>query len=405
MEERKHNWAFDLASIEFFYYFANAAYNYLTIFLKSQGYSVKEVSVLNIIFSVVAVCSTPLIGVLADKMRSSRKTMIIVLIGFSVSHILVPLSARVFAGATIIMLAFIILSKFFHGPAQSLMESTVIVACNNSGTDFGKIRLWGSISWVIMSMFLASFITADNVWVSFAVLGVFLLPCIYLFIKIKPIAGDSVKKKEKGTKLPFGKLFKNPYFISYIFLTIAVKIEQSCNSIYLPYLIEEVGGDMAFMGYIQAYNAIFQVPVLLFSSKIAQKMSLGNMCVFSTTLTGLMALLYGRANSFVGVLAFTTLSAIGSGFNIAGSFKYIFCLTPKELQSTGQTVIGACTSFAGIIGSILGTALVSSLGVKSFYTVCGVLILGIVAMYLTSFPFFAKVLNIPFVDYTKVESE
>ena len=404
-KERFRNWAIDLAAIEFFYYFGTACNNYLTLFLKSQGYAIDQVSKLNILFNIVGVCSTPLIGVLADKIRSSRKTEILVLIGFILFHLFIPISAAMFKGAAIIMIGCIVLSKFFYGPSQSLMESTVIVGCNNSGTDYGKVRLWGSLSWVIMSAATATFVTVDNVWITFACLSFGLAPCIYFFIKIKPIAGDVVKKKEEpAQKLPFKKLFTSPYFLAYIALTVAVKIEQSCNGVYLPYLIEEVGGNMAFQGYIQAYNASFQIPVLLFSSQIGKKVSLKNMCVISTILTGLLAVCYGMANSFGAILAFTTFTAIGSGFNIAGSYKFIFCLAPKELQSTGQTIVGACTSFAGIIGSFLGAALVNSLGVKSFYIVCGIIILVVSFLYILSFPFFENVLHIPFVDYTKEEN-
>ena len=51
------------------------------------------------------------------------------------------------------------------------------------------------------------------------VLAVFLLPCIWYLIKLKPmtdIVQHTSRKKVSFKDMPFGKLFSNPYFIAYL---------------------------------------------------------------------------------------------------------------------------------------------------------------------------------------------
>lgn len=78
--KERRKWSFRFGAVEFFYWFALAANNYLTIFLESRGYSVAQVSLINSVNSGVAIISTPLGGTFADKLRSSRKALSICLV-------------------------------------------------------------------------------------------------------------------------------------------------------------------------------------------------------------------------------------------------------------------------------------------------------------------------------------
>ena len=90
-----------------------------------------------------------------------------------------------------------------------------------------------------------------------------------------------MKEKEKPHKLELGKLYGNPLFICYLIYTALQYIPQTAMQYYQPYLIREVGANMAFIGYLQAYRASFEIPTLMFSYKLTKKISLKGMVIIS----------------------------------------------------------------------------------------------------------------------------
>ncbi len=392
---------FRFGAAEFTYWFSLAAANYLTVFMDALGYSPAQVSLVTSINSGVGIVSTPLWGTISDKIRSPRKTLIICLICFALTYALVPLASGVFVFGLSLMFIVIPLSQFFRAPTWPLIDNLVINGCRQTGIKYGPVRSLGSISFVIMNLTLGSIIMEKNAWATFYVLGATMLLAILAVysLKIVPEAAASAKPL-KFKEMPFGKLFKNPYFIAYIIFSIIQFIPQMSMFTFQPYLVKAVGADMAYIGYIQAYRAIFEVPTLLLSHKLQKRMSFKTMVVIAGALNAAQAILCGFVGTFGELIAITTLAGIASGFTQAGTVNYVFTIAPKELRATAQTVAGATQSVAGIIGGILGGVFVEALGIKSFYVVTGFIMIFAITFFLLSAVFIKKVLKREFVDQT-----
>ncbi len=152
---------------------------------------------------------------------------------------------------------------------------------------------------------------------------------------------------------------------------------------------------MGLIGILHAYRACFEIPVLIFADKIEQKISYRNMTIIAAICYAIQSLLYRFVGSFPAILAATTFSGIASGFFIAGSVKYVLTLAPKELVSTAQTMVSATAAFAGIVGNLMGTLLVESIGLRTFFFITGVMMFIGIAFYMSSFVFIKKRYNTP----------
>lgn len=383
MIPRKQKWALKLAAVEFTYWFAAATFNYLTVFLEANGYSVAQVGVINTINSLAATLFSPVGGAIADKIRSSRKALVIFLVTMSVAYALVPFTARVFIFGISLMIIFDAMAVAINTPAQFLLETTVIKGCNNTSTDYGAVRVMGTIGFVIMSSLMGSFINSSNSYWTFFLLGISMMPCLYAVRLIKQVSEDEISREEKGKphKLELGKLYGNPLFICYLIYTALQYIPQTAMQYYQPYLIREVGANMAFIGYLQAYRASFEIPTLMFSYKLTKKVSLKGMVIISSILFGIQSLLYGKVQTFPQVLAATTFSGLASGFLISGGVKYVNQIAPKELQQSAQTAVGSVRSLSGIIGSFVGALFIEYAGIRTFFVSTGVIMV-IAAVFL-----------------------
>ncbi len=396
---RKHVITF--VGIEFFYWFSMACSTFLTVFLESRGFTITEVGIINTICSVAAIFASPVGGIISDKMRSSRKGAIVCLIGLMASYVLIPVSALL-KNASALIILLIIIFKSFNSPSQSLIETTVIDGCNKTGTVYGRVRVLGTISYVIMSMLLGLLITEDNVSLTFYLLGVTMLPCMWFLMNMGDLVEQTkVSRSVSLRNLPFRKLFSNPYFIAYIIFCMIQYVPQMSVYNYQPYLIKEVGANMGLIGILQAYRACFEIPVLLFADRIEKKVSYRDMTIIAALLYALQSLAYRYVRSFAGIIAATTFSGVASGFFIAGSVKYVFTLAPEELVSTAQTLVAATSSFAGIIGNLMGTMLVESIGLRSFFTITGMMMLVGTVFYIGSFAYIRNNLKVPYNENSK----
>ena len=383
---RKKNWPLRLAMVEFTYWFALGTVNYLTVYLEGNGFSVTQVGLINTVNALAATLFSPVAGVISDKIRSSLKGMIVFTTAMCICYALVPLTMKIYILGMSLMIVFSAMYYAFSVPSESLLETTVVRGCENTGTDFATIRIGGTLGYVVVCALLSYFVTDDNVIITFYLLGLLILPAFYAMSRIKEVSDSSGVQERIALKdLPFGKLFRNPYFVCYAIFTILHFVPQMSVYYFQPYLIKDVGASMTYVGYLQAYRALFEVPALLFSYKISRKISLRDMVIISAILYAVQSFLYFGVNSFLQILAVTTLSGLGTGFYLAGGIRYVSEVAPEELQSTAQTVIFSIRSLSGVLGGYFGAMLIEMWGLREFYVSTGVVMLfSAVFLYVTT---------------------
>ena len=101
-----------LACMEFFFWAAFSIIAYMTVYLENIGYSVKQAALLSSTISMVAMISLPIMGVVADKLQSTGRSLNICIIISSLLYFLVPLTKTVFIEIISTMLIVILISRF-----------------------------------------------------------------------------------------------------------------------------------------------------------------------------------------------------------------------------------------------------------------------------------------------------
>ena len=373
---RRKNWPFRLAMVEFTYWFALGTVNYLTVYLEGSGFSVTQVGLINTVNSLAATLFSPVAGIIADKIRSSRKAMILFATLMCVCYALVPITMKIYVFGMSLMIVFSAMYYAFSVPSEALLETTVTRGCTNTGTDFARIRIGGTLGYVVVCALLSYFVNDDNCVMTFYLLGLLILPAFYAMQCIKEVSESSdVEVRTPLKDLPFKELFTNPYFVCYVIFSALQFIPEMSMYVFQPYLIKDVGASMAYIGYLQAYRAMFEIPALLLSYRISRKMSLRDMVIISSILCAVQCLLYFFVGNFAQVMAVTTLKGLGTGFYLAGGIRYVNEVAPEKLQSTAQTVIGSIRALSGIIGGYFGALLIEWVGLRMYFVSIGVMML------------------------------
>lgn len=389
-----------LSAAEFLFWFATATASYLTVFLQKNGFDATQVGLINSINSAIAICAAPFWGMVSDRMRSLRRVFIICMCVGMLFWALVPLSAQYTIGSVAVLFFIIPIGSFFRMPAGSLFDAFVVQSAAHSGVVYGSVRIWGSISYAVMCFILAAVLPLTGIEITFYLYGLLFLPLIILMVKLKDPGTDgrSMQKPTSLREMQLNRLFKNYHFVSYLIFSIAFTMPMNTSLTFLPYLIEQVGGDSAQLGMFFGYKALLEIPMLLLVQPLRRRISLPSIMLLSAGLFAAEFLLYTVAPSSGAVLAIQTLHGLAGGLSIGVASNYVFALAPEGLNGTAQTVNGSMNSIAAIVGNLLGGMLITSVGIRNFYLVSAGIVLAAGVYFIAALRFGRSVLHQPLPD-------
>jgi PPP family 3-phenylpropionic acid transporter len=119
---------------------------FFPLWLQSRGMGPAEIGVLLSSVSFVRVLTTPAIGSLADRLGERRRPMLVL-----TSLALLSYCAYWAAGGFWTLLLIGICAGVSYAAAMPLGETVTMAAVSRHGLDYGRLRLWGSLSFIACS--------------------------------------------------------------------------------------------------------------------------------------------------------------------------------------------------------------------------------------------------------------
>ena len=120
---------------------------FLPVWMEGRGLSAAEIGIVLSATMWVRVVVNPLATDLAD--RTGERRRLVSLLAFAA-----VLSACLFLGAHAFwtILAVAILHTAFQGPVMPLSENVILLTLKRHSLDYGRLRLWGSLAFIVTSM-------------------------------------------------------------------------------------------------------------------------------------------------------------------------------------------------------------------------------------------------------------
>jgi PPP family 3-phenylpropionic acid transporter len=117
------------------------------VWLTSRGLSALDIGVIFACTSAARVVTVPLIAQVADR-RGDRKPLIVLSSALSaLFYLLYPVSTD-FS----ILLAVSILASTAWFASSPLVESLTVIVAKREGLEYGRVRLWGSITFIVVAV-------------------------------------------------------------------------------------------------------------------------------------------------------------------------------------------------------------------------------------------------------------
>jgi len=351
-----HNLHWRLSRFYFFYYFFVGSFvPYWGIYLQSENFSPSSIGILLSLFQISRIVAPNFWGWLADhtghRVKWIKLTSFLGLIGF-----IGVFWAKGFFWIFLVMSAL----SLFTSSTLPLAESLTLAHLATTDGHYSRIRLWGSIGFIVASLFLGYLIDFQGINI---LLWVLLIAQAIIFFLSNTIP-ETQDIQHKTNDLSIWKIIKTPSVIALLIgCTLMVSAHGVLYNFYSIYL-KDHGYSSGTIGWLWAVGVICEILIFMAMPKILQRFSLKAILLMSLFLGVIRFILIGVSPDHLYLLFIAQMfHAATFGSFHAASIEVIAYYFKGRNQTRGQAIYNSVAyGIGGTIGGLGGGYLIQYLG-------------------------------------------
>lgn len=269
---------------------------------------------------------------------------------------------------------------FVNCSVIQLSDSIALEYCTANNLRFARARMGGSIGYAIC-----------NVIVGFLLVGqtqkVFLLNIIFILISVVslyfvPKVRGSLSERKRGGYM---KLFKDKRLVILLIFNFLLYLGYFFNMSFYGVMLRQYGATNLHIGIAQALSAICEVPFLLNSQKIIDKIGIKLTLILSACTFALRWILCGTVLDIWPIVFVASLHGVGHIVISYCTASYINKTVEQSLRASGQTLLGMVNyGFSKCAATLLGGIAADAIGINNVYIIMAVIAV-ISAVFLSFF--------------------
>ena len=339
----------------FYYFFVGSFVPYWGIYLQSENFSPSSIGILLSLFQISRIVAPNFWGWLADhtghRVKWIKLTSFLGLIGF-----IGVFWAKGFFWIFLVMSAL----SLFTSSTLPLAESLTLAHLATTDGHYSRIRLWGSIGFIVASLLLGYLIDLQGINI---LLWVLLIAQTIIFFLSNTIP-ETKEIHHKKNDLSIWKIIKTPSVVALLIgCTLMVSAHGVLYNFYSIYL-KEHGYSSATIGWLWAVGVICEIFIFMLMPKILRRYSLKTILLMSLFLGVIRFILIGASpDHFYLLLIAQMFHAATFGSFHAASIEVIAYFFKGRNQSRGQAIYNSVAyGIGGTIGGLGGGYLIQYLG-------------------------------------------
>jgi MFS transporter, PPP family, 3-phenylpropionic acid transporter len=323
------------------------------------------------ILSAVRTFSTalfPLVwGVIADKYDTRRPIFIAAVVASTIIWSFYLLTADFK-----LMLLITAVYGIFYAPIISFLESFSMDLLDKRKSDYGQLRVWGSLSFILVVIAVGRLIDMYSAAIILVlILGGSIIQSILSFT----IPHTASRKREKSFSANV-KMFLNRRALTFLLCAFLMLVSHGTYYGFFSIHLEQLGYGGAFIGFAWALASIAEISIMVGSARIFSRFAFEKVLIFSFFMAAIRWAVLAGAES-AGLILFTQLfHAFSYGSFHVASILYIDKLAPPRAKTLGQAVNNAVTYGMGIMaGFFISGYLFEKIGASNLFLICSALAL------------------------------
>jgi PPP family 3-phenylpropionic acid transporter len=359
-----------------YYFFVGAFVPYWGLYLKSEQFTAADIGILMSLFQISRIFAPNFWGWLADhtgkRAQWIQLTAFLGLCGFT----------AVFWAHGFYWLFFVMAAlSLFTSSTLPLAESLTLAHLATTNGHYSRIRMWGSLGFIVASVILGYFIDFAGIrsllW--------FLLIVQMVLLMLSRTLPDPKVVQHAHDQFSIWQVIKQPNVIALLVgCSLMVTAHGVLYNFYSIYLSDH-GYSKGLIGLLWSVGVICEIGIFMLMPKIMQHYSLKTILLISLALAVFRFCLIGFAidNIWLLVLAQTLHAATFGSFH-AASVEVITQFFNGRHQAKGQAIYNSVAyGIGGTIGGVAGGYALQYLGgqktfmLAAIFPLIGILVIGL----------------------------
>lgn len=339
--------------------------SFLPLYLQYKGLNGTEIGWVLAVGPLASIFSQPFWGYMSDKYKTIKNMLLILIFGLLISSILFfqmdGLLAILIMGGVLF---------FFSTPIGALSDSLAQRRADDLHVSFGTIRTWGSVGFATSALVVGELLSIIGIqYMVWPYIGLGTVVLIVIF-RLQDVKVDSEPIKLQDVK----QLIRNKPFLIFLLLMMFLTIGHRANDSFIGLYITELGGSENLVGLAWFIGLVSEALVFALAGKWFQKFHPLVFVIIAGILYSLRWFMYAGIDNPMYIIALQILHGLTFGVFYTTAFDYVTRLIPKLLQSTGHLIFySVFFGISGIIGSLIGGALLDMFGGQVLYMTIGCL--------------------------------
>ncbi|WP_316977417.1 3-phenylpropionate MFS transporter [Shumkonia mesophila] len=314
------------------------------VWLVSRGLEPTEIGLLLGIAAGVRLFAAPLIAGVGDRSGRRRRLIAALAIGALAAFALYAWTLGFWP-----ILAVTVLFTVVWSPLMPLGETLVNLAVRRHGLQYGPIRLWGSLGFIVAAVIGGRALVGrpDDIifWLLLGLVAATAAACGLL--------PEAPPDDDGGRRPPLRSVLANPGFL--LFLAAAGLI-QSSHGVYYGFgtlYWKTLGYSEAAIGALWAEGVIAEVVLFAFSGRITKRFSPSALILIGALAAVARWTVTGLTGALPAVALMQLLHALTFGATHLGAITFIMQRVPPALSATAMSLYGSVLAGLAMGASIL----------------------------------------------------
>lgn len=362
-------------SINYFLFFSSIAVvaPYLQVILRNKNFTAAEIGLFLGFYEIAGILGPLLAGWIAEKI--GRYRLLLLVLSISVGGILFLLGL---SSSLICTGAFLVLFGFFYRPIPSLQDALASRMLPDPAVHYGKVRIWGSIGFVIISLGVqfSGFLDTPG---TFKIILLFTGISGLLFLSTLSLP-ETENTEHTGSKTGVkktGSLFDGLHLPFYTVLFAAFFIKMGLTGYYsfFSLFIRDSYGILSVSG-IWAIGALAEMPMILYGNRLVSRFGAAAMLVLAISGAALRLFVYASGAPIFIVIAAQVFHAFSFGLIHITVVSVINHTVPAKRKAFAMSLYGGIgLGLAGFIGSSINGLILDSRGFSAMFMFSGLVTL------------------------------
>jgi MFS transporter, PPP family, 3-phenylpropionic acid transporter len=321
-----------------------AWYPFSPVYFASLGLDLTAIGLLTALSAAVAVVAAPLWGVATDRFRLYRQATPVAALVAALGW-----AAILLIGSTPALPVAVAALAVGMAGCATLLDTRTIQLLGEDRMGYGRVRMWGSVSFVVVSLLTGALVEGSGAAALFVVAVTLMLVMVALTMRL-----PGVRTHDRPFVLGQAWLVLGTPVLGVFLLGALIEwgSVEAMNSFY-SIRIADLGGSPSTVALAWAISAVAQVPVMFFFWRIAGRVGLGRIIVAGAGVFALRAAVSGFVASADLLVVLNVLEGVGFAIFWCGGVAFVAERAPPHLVATGQGL------FSGLVfglGRVLGSS-------------------------------------------------